>query len=378
MYHFGLKDKKRESYRIDALLKFQVDNFAKENRLERQEVIARAVRFAHPQLSGSGGKLAPYAHLRRKKVDVVETTVITPKLGEETLNQIEDIKRSKGRSTGRILSWCLHLFFNDYEKKASGVFDRGALSTFNAPNFYLADRRIDCPWIEKAPLVPFIEHEEDLVPDRMMGRTVYVGADFFLTMMTVMEKRNGPRSRRHAGSLQVVLAAADGRFSLVTSAAEFYRMIGMGGALVEARDTGHFRELISSFESKGDFPRSGAPSMAGRMRCLRKMGIRVVPTDLEDYIGACEFMRTSSVSSLTTQLGLSTLAQLTPGDAVMIRFLAGEHHPAMLVWQEFSENGRLMRMSSRDIKPDPVEVPEPVQPAWAEILTETEPGSPTL
>jgi hypothetical protein len=42
----------------------------------------------------------------------------------------------------------------------------------------------------------------------------------------------------------------------------------------------------------------------------------------------------------------------------MLRILRGATHPAMLVWQEFSDDGRLLRMSSRDVKPDPNDLPE--------------------
>jgi hypothetical protein len=358
MYYGGLNGKKKESFRIDILLKFQIDNYAREQRLDRQEVIAQAVKFAHPLLSGTGGSIATYAHLRRKKVDVVETVVITPKLSEETLNQIEDIKRAKGRSSGKILNWALHNFFMDKEKKATGRLDELAFRAFCAPTSYLGNVTIDAPWIERAPVVPHIEHEKDLLPDRMKARTVYVGADFFLTMMTVLELRHGPRSRKYQGSKQIVNWAAAGKMSLVTSAAELVRFVGMGGAFMEARDQNHFSELIASFKSSGDFPHKVSRAITERVRCLSKIGVRVVATGLKDFVGACEFMRTSSEFSFTTLLGLATLAVVTPGDRVMLRFLSGPTHPAMLVWQEFSEDGRLMRMSSRDCKLDTDDSPQ--------------------
>jgi hypothetical protein len=350
MYHYGLKGKKRESYRIDALLKYQIDNYARAHKLDRQEVIARAVSFAHPTLSVSNGKYAEYAHLRRRKEEVVETTVITPKLTEETLNQIEDIKRVKGKSAGKVLSLALNVFFTNKEKQAVGALDHGALSTFCAPNFYLAGERFKAPWIERAPQVPYIEYDRNLLPERLAGRTVYVGADFFLTMMTALELKNGPRSRDTAGSRDVLGLTAKGKMNLVTSAAEFHRFAGLGGALVEARDETHFWKLVHSFKSGGVFAHSGSQAITARMRCVQKMGIRIVSTGLEEYISACEFMRTSYGSSFNTLLGLATLAHVAPGEVVMLRFLSGSDHPAMLVWQEFSEDGELMRMTSRDIK----------------------------
>lgn len=348
MYNEGMIGKKKESYRIDLPLKFQIDNYADAHGLDRQEVIARAVKLAHPLLARGAGTITPYAHLRRKKVDSVESVVITPKLTAETLGEIEAIKRSTGRSGGQVLTLALHHFFKEAERTAAGTLTQGALSTFLAPTYHLAEVSFQAPWIESVPLGRKVEHNRDLIPDRMQGRTVYVGADFFLTMMTCLEMKHGPRSRTMRGSEEVVRAAARATLTLVTTAAELARFAVLGGALEEARDVGHFSELIKDSQG-GRLPARGGVAVAQRMRSLKKLGVRVIPTELEDYVSACEFLRVDSQASFSQLLGLATLWQIEPADSVILRFMKSPGEPLLLVWQEFSD-GRLERMSSRDVE----------------------------
>jgi hypothetical protein len=351
MCHSEPPTKSREKFRIEQALKDQIDQYAKAQGFESQAVVARAINYAHPKLCSDSGDVIAYEHLRRAKVLTFKTTVITPNLSEHTLNQIEEVRVFRGMKPVAVVIESLRLFFKDLERQAVGTLDKSALTHFSAPSYHLADVKFAAPWIEAAPTTLPVQKEKRAQIDLMADRVIYVGADFFLTLMTRLECKYRPGYQGLSNTEYILKMVSKSKFNLVTSTGEFHRLFGLGAAILEARDEVHLKELVQNFNGGRSMASSGAFRMVERMALLPRLGVRIVPAGVENYAGAGRFMQAGAGenTSLTTLLGLTTMRQLIPGESIgMLRFLSDNKKPFMPVWQDFAPDGRLEYMSSLD------------------------------